>query len=66
MKSSEIEGRRVEGKKVIRVLDCGHEQEEPRGGKAKFATRARCKLCHPPKPQYHEGFTDGFLAGKVP
>lgn len=59
--------------KTVRLLECGHEQMEGRGGKVHLAESALCKVCaaafdarHKPKPVYHEGLTDGFLAGKVP
>lgn len=56
---------------VMRFLECGHQQFEPSGGKAHLALQAICKRCReekarPPPTQYAEGFTDGFLAGKVP
>ena len=40
-----ILNRRKEGKKIIRELECGHEQEQGIGGKVNAAIDARCKEC---------------------
>lgn len=30
---------------TVRVLECGHEQPESRGGRVRFAQFANCKAC---------------------
>jgi hypothetical protein len=44
---SDIVERRSSGNVRFRVLSCGHTQQEPSGGKAAQATRARCFTCFP-------------------
>lgn len=39
-----IEGQKTKVK-VVRQLSCGHNQDEPSGGKAKQALTAECKEC---------------------
>lgn len=45
MKRDIVDRRRNPQGKVTRILECGHEQPEPSGGKAHLAGSAVCKLC---------------------
>jgi hypothetical protein len=42
---SRYTARRYGAEEVVRVLSCGHEQVEPRGGKAGSAEKAECLVC---------------------